>query len=460
MDIISSERKTKLNLYLERITFAVALILCAVVPLITYPKALINGSGYASQLDLFAYYKSISNNVLAILGSAILLLRIVIFFIGKEKIKIKYTLLMFTLWAGIAAFFAVNFQIALFGLGLNYQGLFAYLGYFVFFTIVANYLNPNHIKHLIFATLASSTIIAILCLLEFYGIELMDFFAETGRINFPTVVHATFGNSNFVGSYFSLMTPLAVVTYLGPKDRYNNYLLFSSVANFAGLVVCTSRISWISVFISIVISLFYLEKSRILLKRMVIITVLAFSITSIIDSTSNSSITEKYSAAVNQFTDTQNIRSFGSSRFYIYDRMISQTLGDIKRSLVGVGPDCLVFFGEITDEDLIKYPFLPTGGFAKAHSDLIEYAASMGIPALVFYLCFIGSLLFAWIKNKHKPSAEMSGIFAAWLGYLMQSMFNVPTIGIVSIFFIFSAILDSRVSNQDILPTSPAPPAG
>jgi O-antigen ligase len=427
--------------------FTLALILCAVVPLITYPKALMNGSGYASQLDFFAYYKSISNNVLAIIGSAILLLRLVLFFIAKEKIKIKYALLMFTLWVAIATFFAVNLNVALFGLGLNYQGLFAYLGYFVFFTISANSLNLNHIKYLIYATLASATIIAVLCLLEFYGIELMDYFAETGRINFPTVVHATFGNSNYVGSYFSLMTPLAVVTYLGSKDRSNNYLLFSSIANFAGLVVCTSRISWISVFISIVISLFYLEKSRVLLKRMVIITVLAFCVTSILDSTSNSSITEKYSAAVTQFTNTQDIRSFGSSRFYIYDRMITQTVGDIKRSLVGVGPDCLIFFGEITDEDQIKYPFLPAGGFAKAHSDLIEYAASMGIPALVFYLCFIGSLLFAWFKNKHNPSPEMSGIFAAWLGYLMQSMFNVPTIGIVSIFFIFSAIIDRRVSN-------------
>jgi O-antigen ligase len=445
---IATEKTTKLNLYIERITFVITLIICAVVPLITYPKALINGNGYVSQLDFFAYYKSIANYMLAIFGFTILSVRIFLIFTGKDKIEIKYSLLMFTLWVAVSTVFAVNFNVAMFGLGLNYQGLLAYLGYFIFFTVTVNSLNRNNIGYLIYATLASSTVIAILCLLEFYGIDLMDLFAETGIINFPTVVHATFGNSNYVGSYFSLMTPLAIVTYLGSKNSSKiNYLLFSSAACFAGLVVCTSRISWISVFIAIIIGLFYIEKSRVLYKRLLVITALAFVITSTLNSTSGSSITEKYASGVGQFTKTQDIRSFGSSRFFIYDRLISQTFGDIKRSLVGVGPDCLVFFGEITDEDKIKYPFLPTGGFAKAHSDLIEYAASMGVPALVFYICFITSILFPWFKNKEKPSPETTGVFAAWLGYLIQSMFNVPTIGIVSIFFIFSAIINSRVKN-------------
>jgi O-antigen ligase len=226
----------------------------------------------------------------------------------------------------------------------------------------------------------------------------MDFFAETGRFNYPTVVHATFGNSNYVGSYFSIMVPLAIVMYLRSNNNTKSiWLLTYSVASFAGLVVSSSRISWISVIVSVVIGVICIDKNRIFFKRLIILIIILLSVILFI-------------------------------------------------ALVGVGPDCLYYYGAVSDEDLKKHPFLRVGIFDKAHSDPIEFAASMGIPALIFYACFIGSILFPWFQKPHNASPELSGIFAAWLGYLIQSLFNVATIGIVSIFIVFSAIIDKEIN--------------
>ena len=354
-------------------------------------------------------------------------------------------MLLFTLWVAVSTCFATDFKDAFFGNEAKYQGLLSYIEYFIIFLLVFNRLSDKYIKLLVYITLASSSLISILCLFEFYGIDVFIMkFNVPPDFYFPTKVHATFGNSNYVGSYFSIMSPLSIVAYLRSKKSSESFnLLLLSVTNYAGLVVSLSRISWISVLVAIIFCLIYIDKNRLLYVKTAILIIIMFTVTFVLNATSDSLIKEKYVDAVKQFdvTSTKNISSFGSSRFYIYEKFTLLTFSSYKNMFFGVGPDCLSYYGRVQDDDIIKYPFLSSVTISKAHSDLIEYMASMGIPALIFYSWFIVSILFSWLKKFRTASPEMSGIFAAWLGYLIQSLFNMSILGVIAIFFVFSAII-------------------
>lgn len=431
--------------YIEIATFILAAVVCAIVPLISFPKLLIDTMGYILAWDFFVYYKSIAYNIITIAAIALLIFSGVQSFKTKDMLRIKLSLLLFTLWVAVSTCFATDFKDAFFGNEAKYQGLLSYIEYFIIFLLVFNRLSDKYIKLLVYITLASSSLISILCLFEFYGIDVFIMkFNVPPDFYFPTKVHATFGNSNYVGSYFSIMSPLSIVAYLRSKKSSESFnLLLLSVTNYAGLVVSLSRISWISVLVAIIFCLIYIDKNRLLYVKTAILIIIMFTVTFVLNATSDSLIKEKYVDAVKQFdvTSTKNISSFGSSRFYIYEKFTLLTFSSYKNMFFGVGPDCLSYYGRVQDDDIIKYPFLSSVTISKAHSDLIEYMASMGIPALIFYSWFIVSILFSWLKKFRTASPEMSGIFAAWLGYLIQSLFNMSILGVIAIFFVFSAII-------------------
>jgi hypothetical protein len=192
------------------------------------------------------------------------------------------------------------------------------------------------------------------------------------------------------------------------------------------------------------------------------VLVLVAAITFTIDSTKGFTIKKQISNAVLQTqqayetltikkqisnTDLQtqqasetNIGALGSGRMYYYKHFIKVPFINLKHGLFGIGPDCLyrygyVPFGNVNGQENFQFDH-------KAHSDLIEYAATMGIPALVFYICFIVSIFYPVFKQIHSVPPEFLAIFAASLGYLIQSFFNIPNVVLAGIFFAFTAIIE------------------
>ena len=279
---------------------------------------------------------------------------------------------------------------------------------------------------------------------EFYGMDLLGNILPGFYIT-SSKVHATFGNSNGVGSYFSLMVPLAVMMFIRSKNKIENiFFAFLSMSCIVGLIVSTSRISWISVLTCLILCIFLIDSRLLSYKKLLIVIVATVLSAYIINITSSSTIHKSISDTARQVEDIKdnNIHKFGSKRFYIYYKFIMLTFESSRKSLVGVGPDCLINYSKPSPEDIKRFPGISSTNVDKAHSDLIEYMASMGVPSLIFYICFILSILLPWLKNVKNASPEMTGIFAAWLGYLLQSLFNIHHIGIIGIFIVLSAILN------------------
>ena len=444
----------RVQTFLETVSTVIALLLCAVVPLICYPNVILSGSA-GNAVDFFIYYKAIALYLLAGASLLILLVQGIPGSPWRRKIRIKATLLLFTAWVAVATYFSSEPGTSLWGYTFQNLGLLSYVSYFIIYTLILNNFRNKDLKLLTYATLTSSSLIAVSCIFEYFGVHFLEFIFAN-HYTFPTQVHATFGNSNNVGSYFTLTVPLSTMLWLRSKGkRESALLLIPTLLCLWGLIVSTSRISLAAVLVTCLVCIMPLDDRWFSFRKFLAVLAFAFAVSFLVDAMTGSAIREKYVAAGSQTRDaaTSNLRKLGSNRLYAYEKFVKLTLKSPRRMLVGVGPDCLYLYGWTSDEDARTFPSLANIVFCQAHSDMVEYMATMGIPALVFYVGFLLSILLPWRREMKSAAPVMTGLFAGWLGYVLQSFLNFPNVGIVGIFFVFSAILSTKVNN----PAEPQP---
>jgi len=442
---MDSKSILRVQSFLETVSTVIALLLCSVVPLICYPNVVLSGTA-GNAVDFFIYYKAIALYLLAGVSLLVLLAQGVPGSPFQRKIRTKTTLLLFTVWVAVATYFSSEPATSLWGYTFQNLGLLSHVSFFIIFTLILNNFRAENLKLLTYATLASSSLIAVSCIFEYFGVHALEYLFSS-QYTFPTQVHATFGNSNNVGSYFTLTAPLSTMLWLRSKDkREGALLLIPTLLCLWGLIVSTSRISLFFALAACLVCLFLSAGRSLLLRRFLAVTAFAFAVAFLVDAGTGSAIKQKYVAAGSQTREaaSSDLRKLGSNRLYAYEKFIRLTLKSPRRLLVGVGPDCLYLYGWTSDADAQTFPALANVVFCQAHSDIIEYAATMGIPALVFYLGFIFSILLPRLRKASAASPALAGIFAGWLGYLSQSFFNFPNVGIIGIFFVFSALLAEK----------------
>jgi putative inorganic carbon (HCO3(-)) transporter len=439
--------KCNVKKFLDRITFILAIILLAIVPFIFYPKLI--EAGKVAIYDFFAYHKAVVQYIMAIIACILLFAHRLIL---SRPIRIRMSFALFILWAGISTIFSSHQNFAFWGIYMRNQGLASYICYFIFFVYFLSVFQKNHITPIIYVLLSSSAIMSCLTILEYYKIQYINLLMGM-KLDFPTQIHTTFGNSNCLGSYFSLMVPLGFMMFIQSKNKKETLILmFLTVMSFQGLILSLTRVAWVGVLLSLGFFLsFFLKDLKFIYKKLIVFGSIVLILTFLFNYTGKSRISKQYIDAVKQTKQAvkKDIRRFASYRFYVYEKFIHLTLSNVKNALVGVGPDCLFFFGKVPAKDEKKFPNLRGITFDKAHSEIIEYAATMGIPALILYMWFFLILFYFTIKKIKSASPEIISIFAGWLAYLIQSFFNIAIIGIVGIFFFYSALLYQQISKND-----------
>jgi O-antigen ligase len=60
----------------------------------------------------------------------------------------------------------------------------------------------------------------------------------------------------------------------------------------------------------------------------------------------------------------------------------------------------------------------------RPHNELIQFAASLGIPAAIFYIIAIGSYFLVFLKLRKRASTLEIAILCAVIAYLASSMFG------------------------------------
>ncbi|WP_312700212.1 O-antigen ligase family protein [Sedimentibacter sp.] len=264
--------------------FLPLLLIAGFVPLIVYAKYVdltgttqaLYWTGQQQYLDFFSYWKSWW--VVAL--TTIALLFYVILFLQKKlplkNLKQYYIPLgIYALFVIISTIFAIDKPTALWGFVDMYQGMFVLLSYVTITFLTINFVNNKRDVNLfVNAFLFLMIVEGIIGVGQYFG---FDFFqtsigksliipgnlvVEDLSFSFgPKTIYGTLFNTNFVGSFATLMLPLSTGIFLSAQTR--NKKIASAVAVLLMIFVwigCNSRAGYLGVAASIPFALWLFRK--------------------------------------------------------------------------------------------------------------------------------------------------------------------------------------------------------
>ena len=344
-----------------------------------------------------------------------------------DKLKFDKTdilIIVFGVLSILSTIFSKNVPKSLIGEDNRFEGLYTIIIYYN-----AKYYFNSYKK---FLTLALITYISI-CIFAIIQFYVGNF------INLPPIfsggANGTFGNTNFMGSFVSIVLPAMILGAILFNKKI--YYIGSAIA-YSAMLACTARSSWVAFIVYIFAIIIYLIKKhrKKYFKRFFIIGMIFIFCFGFIK------ITDKYNRIENKTTNLQKeikeiknvglTNKTGSGRIGIWKSVIKLIT---KVPITGCGVDALSdgLIEECPDE--CKEIGIGSSIYVdKAHNEYLQIAATMGIPALIVYLIFIGQIVIGGMKRMAK--SKLATIYTITIiSYLAQAFFNISTIGIAPIFW-------------------------
>ncbi len=330
-------------------------------------------------------------------------------FLFSESIKIKkcrlyLPIILYFILTGFYYLISGNrfvafpqWQRALFSLGI--------------FIVAVNIINERNLKGLLYIWFASSFLVIIYGLIQYFGLAIGDFYIPKQR-----PIFSTFGNPNFFSSYLVVSFPVFLGFFL--QEKRKNTLLIYSLLSIAALMFTYSRGGILGFLFSIILFLIF-QKERIKIlkeKRFIILVVLVFLIF---------------------IYFTRNIWVKKTERLLIWKDTLVMAL---KNPLgVGLGAFHTSFPQYASNELLEKLP--PTKFIVNyAHNEFLEVFAETGIIGLIIFLSIIWVFFKEGIeKIKSNKDFITTGLLASAGGILLQSFFSVNmrfTVSAIYFYFI------------------------
>lgn len=277
--IRNNVEKIKKIIYLSPIVF-----IGAIVPLVVFYKVIIlegewfeYWSGVYSHNDFFTYSKSVLIISLTIINIILIVLRSKYDNFHFKKSKIYMLLLVYLILVFISAFMSEFKYISMFGFINRHEGLIVLLSYIIIFTTIFYYVNEDFdIKLLLLSMFCSACIISTIGVLQYFGIDFYE--SSIGiRLIYPThyqtitdseiflqtknLIYATFGNSNYVGSYMAMIFPISFGLYFFQKRPIKVFAYgLSTLLFYMMWIGCKSRAGVLGGLIAIVVFILIYRK--------------------------------------------------------------------------------------------------------------------------------------------------------------------------------------------------------
>ena len=268
---------------------------------------------------------------------------------------------------------------------------------------------------------------------------------------------STFGNSNFFGSFISIVLPISITIFI-LKGNFKSFLL--SLIMFFNMIASGTRSAWVAFAVMTLIGLIYLikQKNKKYFKRTIplffcFLTIciylfggFGFTPKTVINTSINST-NDPMKKWLQLQEDFQELnfsgisKSAGSNRIAIWSMTFELML---KNPILGCGPDNLKE-GLIIYcyEDFYEYLQDKCKVIDKAHNEYLHIGATLGIPALICYLIFITSILLPKIKLSFNSNIHFI-ICLTIISYLTQAFFNISTLGVAPLFWMILGLSDNK----------------
>lgn len=423
---------------LEKVSTAILLVL-VIMPII------IGITNIFNEKELYWLYNwyqfNLSIGLLGIVVGMVLILR---YCLNKSRKslkqiiienKISFLLLLMFIWSIISFIFSTNHKISFSGDFYRREGLLCYIGYVGIFILARRIRNNNKQRIVLEVMIATSALMALICFIN------NQFIMDSLRL---TVSSGLFYNSNHYGYYLVLCIMISQILI----STYNNkYLLLLYVFELAilinALINCRSMGPLLAVVIAtIAYAIIVIIKDKKVFKQTVLIIIICLFSGSLsmigswdIYDDVNTMINDAKTITTSNIDSNEelvNFDSIGSARGKLWRYGIEFVK---ERPLTGYGPDNL---GE-------SYRLVGCQN-DRAHNELIQFAASLGLPALIFYLGALSILLFKFFKNFKSLNLFQLGLYSSLGAYLISSFFG-NTAFYTTPFFIL--ILSTLINNTD-----------
>lgn len=375
---------------------------------------------------------------------------IFVYITHKNEIQIRYydsefkALLVYFSLMIFSALFSVAPLTSIFGSFARYDGILTFFFYFITYLIVRN---SKIVGSWVFNVIVySSLIVAFYGLSQYYGFNPIpkEMYRGDPLIN-PTF--STMGNQNFLGSYLVLVIPISLYLYFFKEKRIG---LVAYGIQFLTLLCTKTRGAWIGAFFAftffLILHYYVYGKDKNFLKKIIYTVIASITIITLYTITSGDAFFTRLFSIFIDFSKLlkkdEDANLSGSFRIYIWQKVIEL----IKmRPIFGFGVETL---GIVMDKFFKSQNFRVFGEYIivdKAHNEYLNIAVSSGIPSLLAYLSFIYfELKKAFHRLKEDPAYV--ALLSAIIGYLIQAMFNIQSITVYYLFFVFLGLISSNTA--------------
>jgi len=328
----------------------------------------------------------------------------------KQYIKnnLMYICLAFMLfWSIISCVVSNNIDISFNGTIYRKEGLITYFTYYGIFCCGYVVRKKRFIQYILEIFTLVATVLSILTLINSEALN--NFFGLT-------VNTAVFSQFNHFAYYLCMSLMCTLLLFQTEKKSIPKLMfritIFAVIT--AGLVENGALGPYLAVIIGLLCSVIlaiWLNKK--LLKRTLIAVCVFISVTAIMNISNDHTFSDfkTLSGDISKIaSEAPDVDSAGTGRWILWMnglRFISE------KPVLGYGPDNL-------GEQYAKANI----GTDRPHNELIQFAASIGIPAAIFYIIAIYSYFLVFLKVRKRVSTLEIAMLCGVIAYLVSSMFG------------------------------------
>lgn len=338
----------------------------------------------------------------------------------------------------ISTFLSSDIAKSIFGEENRYEGLLVFASYVCIYLSAKKYFKFEKMEDFFNILFIVSMVIGILGILQNYIIT-----DDTLRPFFNKGICSTFGNSNFFGSFISLVLPITICLFILKKNKRSFVL---ALVMFFNMLSSGTRSAWVAFGAIAILGIFYLikQKNKVYYKRFFLLLLCFMFIFVFVLIDPKSVMKNKFAQMKNDINTSLHgglEGTMGSGRIEIWEMTLKLI---VQKPIFGCGTDNLES-GLYTNcfEEFAQFSSRTATVPDKAHNEYLHIAATIGIPALVIYLIFLGMILLP--KIRHMLSDKIVFVISITIiSYLVQAFFNISTIGIAPLFWMLLGLADNE----------------
>lgn len=346
---------------------------------------------------------------------------------GKE---VLFWLLLLWCWSIISFLASDNPAQSFWGDSYRQDGLFSYSLYLGLYLLAFYVRAPGLMSHLTALFSLSAFPLALLTVLNNPALNTFFHIEQASSV---------FYNANHYAYYLCLSQMAALCMLLtqkpGTLSFWGYFSLFCVVG--AALIQNGSLGPYLAVLSAMVLMLFWMRCWRLNGQKTVLLAVIAFLIVSFAISSNNhrleSDLVVLFHDAGLIVKGSEKASKAGSGRWILWQTAVRLIF---QKPLTGFGPDNLgpafKAYGLQTD---------------RPHNELLQIAASLGLPALFFYLAAVFCYIAALYKKRRSLTPFHSGLAGMVAAYLISSLFGNTMFYTSPFFFLVLGLSSGALEN-------------